>query len=198
MRLLILNCVFAALAAVMVAQPSVAEIVYTPTNLSIPVGGSSDIDLNRDGSTDFTLRSKLIQAYCQWGDEYVWSLSVIPATGSGVVVTPGHVWSDYASALRIGVPVGSHQTFYQSSSVMAEIYWGMCGSGTAGQWLNQHDRYLGFQFQGSDDAIHYGWAMVSTAAYVDGNGHLQAATILSGFAYETVAGREIQAGQISE
>jgi hypothetical protein len=198
MRLLILNCVLGALVAVTVAQPSLAEIVYTQTNVSITVGGSSDIDLNRDGIADFTVKSKLIQAYCQLGDEYVWSLSVIPATWSGVVVAPGNTWSDYASALRIGALIGSHQSFYPSSSIMAEVYWGTCSSGSAGQWLNQHGRYLGFQFQGTDNVIHYGWAMVSNAVYLDGKGHLQTATVLSGYAYETIAGQEIQAGQMSE
>ena len=47
-----------------IALPAEAEIVYTPANISIPVGSSYNIDLNQDGVTDFTIRSSLLQDYC--------------------------------------------------------------------------------------------------------------------------------------
>lgn len=37
--------------------PAVAEIVYTPVQVSIPANGYYSLDLNHDGITDFTLRS---------------------------------------------------------------------------------------------------------------------------------------------
>ena len=42
-----------------------AEVVYTPVNVSIGVGDSYNIDLNHDGVVDFTLRSHLLEDYCQ-------------------------------------------------------------------------------------------------------------------------------------
>src|SRR5580698_11431007 len=79
-----------------------AEVVYTRVNVSIPVGGTYNIDLDQDGITDFTLRSALLQDYCQFGDGYVWSLTVTPADGSAAITTKG---SSNASALLNGMPI---------------------------------------------------------------------------------------------
>ena len=103
--------------------------------------------------------------------------------------------ASYASALLNGVPVNSAQSFYPSASTMAEIYWGPCSTGTFGEWLNLPARYLGLQFQDAANQSHYGWAEVSTTAYIDQDGHLHAATMLFGFAYETVPNQEILTGQ---
>ena len=54
--------------------PVAAQIVYTPVNVSIPVGGSYYLDVNHDGITDFTIRSQILQDECQFGDGYVWNL----------------------------------------------------------------------------------------------------------------------------
>lgn len=175
-----------------------AEIVYNSVNVSIPVGAYYNIDLNGDSVTDFSLSSKLLQGYCQAGDEYVWNLTVTPSNGNAVVVEAGHTGSNYASALLIGVVVNSGESFYPSASVMAELYWGKCGTGTLAEWLNLPARYLGFQFQDAANKTHYGWAELSTVAYVDQQGHLQASTILSGFAYETISGQAITTGQTTD
>lgn len=194
MRLLaICLCLFAALVV-----PARAEILYTPVNISIPVSGVYNIDLNRDGVTDFILRSKLLQGYCQFGDEYIWSFTVTAANDNAVVSAPGQLGSSFASALHQGVAVDSGQSFFPNFSLMAELYWGSCGTGAMGEWLNLPDRYLGLQMLGADGAVHYGWAKLSTVAFVDHHGHLQTSTILSGFAYETVAGQGIVTGQLSD
>lgn len=174
--------------------PTNAQIVYTQANVSIPVGGSYNLDLNGDGVADFTLKSKLLQGYCQWGDEYVWSLTLIPAGGNDVVTAKDQAGSDYASALQYGVPVNASQNFYPNASVMAELNWGACGIGMLGEWLNLPNRYLGLQFHASDGTIHYAWVKLSTAAYVDQNEHLHASTLLTGFAYQATPGEGITAG----
>jgi len=181
-----------------IASAAHAKVVYTQVNTVIPVGGYYNIVLIPNGVTDFTLHSKLVQGYCQWGDEYDWTLTVTPADGNAVMIDTGHVGSDYASALLSGVVVDSSQSFYSGESVMAGLYWGACGTGTLGEWLNLPARYLGLQFQGPDGETHYGWAEVSAVAYVDQNGHLQTNTVLFGFAYETVPSQEILSGQISD
>jgi hypothetical protein len=174
-------------------QRAEAQIVYTQVNVSIPVNSSYSLDLNGDGVVDFTLRSKLIQGYCQSGDEYVWSLSVDPAGGNDVVIAGDQAGSDYASALAYGVLVNNSQTFYPNESVLAELTWGSCGIATTGQWLNSPTRYLGLQFVAAD-GTHYAWAKLSTVAYVDQDGHLHATTLLSGFAYQSTAGAGILTG----
>ncbi len=174
--------------------PAEAQINYTQVNVSIPVGGSYSVDLDGDGVIDFTLRSKLIQGYCQSGDEYVWSLSVIPADGNEVETASNQAGADYASALLYGAVVNAGQNFFPDQTILGELYWGTCGIGTMGEWLNLPNRYLGLQFRASDGSIHYAWLKVSTVAYIDQNEHLQATTLLSGFAYQTNAGLGIAAG----
>lgn len=175
--------------------PAAAEIVYTPVNVPIGVGGYYYIDLNHDGVADFVLRSQLIQDYCQSGDGYIWTLSVTPVHGNAVAIASGF----YAAALPFGAPVGPNQVYSPTTAVMSELVWGACGQAMLGEWLNLPNRYLGLQFQSSSvNEICYGWAEVSEVAYIDQNGHLQTSVILLGFAYETVPHRVIAAGQTSE
>lgn len=178
--------------------PASAEVVYHSGVVSIPVNGYYNLDLNQDGITDFTLRSALLQDYCQFGDGYVWSLTVAPATGSAVETAAGRIGNNVAAGLAQGVPVNSGQSFYPGTSIMAELAWGSCGVGTLGQWLNVSNRYLGLKFLGPDNQIYYGWANVSAVAYVDAYGHLQTNVTLAGFAYETVPGQQILTGQTSD
>lgn len=181
------------------AISSIADVVYTPVKASIPVDGSGfSLDLNADGVTDFTLTSKLLQAYCQLGDEYLWTLTVTPANGNAITSRAGQVSSDYASALTDGVAVNSSQSFYPAPSTMAELFWGGCGTGAGGEWLNTTNRYLGFRFRTPDNSLHYGWARLSSVASVDRHGNFQASTVLSGFAYETIPDQQILTGQTSD
>jgi hypothetical protein len=174
-----------------------AEVVYTRVNVSIPVGGTYNIDVEQDGFTDFTLRSSLLQDYCQFGDGYVWILTVTPANGGGVVTDSGNITSSDAAALQRGVTVNVGQSFYAGTAVMAGLDWGFCGTGALGEWLNSPNRYLGLQVKDAANNVHYGWAKVSTTAFVDQYGTLHASTVLSGFAYETTPNQGILAGQIS-
>jgi hypothetical protein len=196
-KVILLAMLMTATLGVGLATRAAAEVVYTQVNVSIPVNGSYNIVLNPNGVADFTLSSRFLQGYCQSGDEFVWSLTVESSSGNAVVNLSAQIGSDYASALLNGVPISSSQSFNPSASVMAELYWGNCGIGALGQWLNLPDRYLGLEFQDAAGNTHYGWAKVSTVAYVDQNGHLQASTVLSGFAYQTVTGQGILTGQTS-
>lgn len=174
--------------------PANAQIIYTQVNVSIPVGESYDLDVNGDGVTDFTLKSKLLQGLCQWGDEYVWSLTVGSTGGNDVVTAADQAGSNYAAALPFGAMVNQSQNLNPGASVMAALSWGACGIGTSGEWLNLPNRYLGLQFQTPDGTTHYAWAKLSTAAYVDQDEHLHASTLLTGFAYQSIADKGIAAG----
>lgn len=177
-----------------------AEIVYTPVNIAIPLNTQYNMDLNGDGVTDFVLQSKVFQVLCQSGDGYSWTVSAPPAQPNNGVVGFGSALGWFDSALPTGVQVGSNQTFYQGFAAMSEFKWGNCGTVVYGQWLNVPDRYLGLKFQILRNGVyetHYGWAKVTVAGYLDQYGHLQSATFLSGFAYETVPGTAIITGQMS-
>jgi len=174
-----------------------AGVVYTQVNISIPLNSYYNVDLNGDGFLDFSLRSAFLQAYCESGDDYVWFLDVNPGSNAAVIaaITPGLA---VALALPAGVVVGPGNSFYSGTATMAELFWGACTSGSEGMWLNVPDRYLGLRFSDSQKGAHYGWAKISTAAYVDDSGHLHVSTFLSGFAYEAIAGQPILTGQISD
>lgn len=180
------------------ATPASAEIVRTQVRVALPTNGAFPIDADGNGTVDFTITSKFLQAYCVGGDAFIWSVSVQPSAGNAVVSTTQQASSTLAAALVTGVRIGSSQSFATSSSLMAELYWGRCGFGTAGEWLNLPNRYLGLKFYMADHTVHYGWAKVSTAAYVDQNGNFYSTTMISEFAYETQPGVSLMAGQTAE
>ena len=73
---------------------------------------------------------------------------------------------------------------------MAATFSGEGNTGRIGQWLNVTNRYLGLKFK-IDGKFHYGWARVS----VQLPGSFLIDTTLTGYAYETVPGKAIEAGQ---
>lgn len=173
-----------------------SEIVYTRLNVSVPIDGSFQIDLDRNGVVDFTVTSHLIQAYCQTGDEYEWNLRVTADGVNAVVANTARVGGVYASALPAGIPVNANSRFAGGQSTFAEMLWGSCGSGSLGEWLNTPDRYLGVQFRASDNTTHYGWVKLNTSAYVDGSGNLHCSTVISGIAYQTIPEEQILTGDM--
>ncbi len=58
-----------------------------------------------------------------------------------------------------------------------------------GPWYNVTDRYLGVRFQ-RNGRTHYGWARLNV-----GDGKVGNYAKLTGYAYETIAGKSIKAGQ---
>jgi hypothetical protein len=164
--------------------PAEAEIVYTPAHHKITHGGSFKIDLNHDGITDFTL----INTFSTTTSTFRSNLSIRPAAGNG-----GEGWTGdrpYASALKLGAAIGPADYFpgKQMASVNvgpAEVYY-------VGSWVNVKNRYVGLRFK-IKGKIHYGWARLS----VQVQNHTVVGT-LTGYAYETVAGKPIKAGQIKE
>jgi hypothetical protein len=99
--------------------------------------------------TDFTLKSHLLEDYCQFGDGYGWTLSLITSAGSAVMIST----DDYAAALTMGQPVDSSQNFYQGTSIMTRRFWGYCGTGILGEWLNLRDHYSHSSFEARELTI---------------------------------------------
>lgn len=61
----------------------------------------------------------------------------------------------------------------------------------SGAWQNVTNHYLGIKFQ-SSGRTHYGWARLSVTM-----GKFGPVVTLTGYAYETLAGQGITAGQTS-
>jgi hypothetical protein len=158
-----------------------AEVIYTKTHQVIQGNGMYPLDLNHDGTIDF-----VIEHVGPYASED--ALFVKPAFSNGALV------SHYlAVALNKGAPIGSKRHFrntnYSYGDLMLVAGCSDTGCGTVGDWADVNNRYLGLKFQISG-ATHYGWARLS----VQLSGHIITAT-LTGYAYESVPGQQIYAGQ---
>lgn len=166
------------------AQPSEAKIVYTKIHQVIGANGVYALDLNHDGVVDF-----LIQ---QWSNFASYPLLAKEALGNAV--QGGRMGYRSASALNPGAWIGPSQGFvksgYNGEQMAFVAYNTETGSRfSGGPWVNVTNRYLGLQFQ-IHGKTHYGWARLSVTV----KGKTVTAT-LTGYAYETVAGKRLRAGR---
>jgi len=161
------------------AEPAEAEIVYTPTHVKIAPNRTVALDLNHDGSVDFTFRNQLYiySVYARRDD-----LTIAPEGANQIL---GHA---SASALREGVTVGPAGAFSAGSKSMA---FGTDQVGSFycdGDWNKVHGRYLGLKFT-IGGQTHFGWARLSTTCQL-----YKIEAVLTGYAYETVADKAIVTG----
>jgi hypothetical protein len=185
----------AVLSALALAGRSEAKIVYTPVNVRL---GQYSLDVNNDGITDFTLQLQSSIKHDECGGWDISDfLSDVAAKGNGVVRDGG----GFAAVLGRGAEIGSSQKF-TSPQEMAyvwqeyEFYMGRpCHlyAGEQGDWLNVTNGYLGLEFQ-TKGKTHYGWARLSVQSS-DGFDDVHMQATLTGYAYETIAGKSIKAGQ---
>jgi hypothetical protein len=182
------------------SQPAEAKIVYTPANVVIPKDTNivRYIDLNHDGIWDFELH----HAFDQSSRFTLSSLNVFgPNGGSNVVMGGKQQHSPFTSAfaLKAGAKIGRGAGFSQNHSMMAfatspgsSVVWGYWAANREGF----KNRYLGLQFV-IKGKRHYGWARLTVTVQQQREGHSIAA-ILTGYAYETIPGKSIKAGQTKE
>jgi hypothetical protein len=188
-------------ATVAVATPAMAEIVYTPTRVEFDEAGSGlpayyHIDLNNDGIVDFALAS-FVGATTRLQAR---SLEVYPcycSNPNGVVGTFNSK-QNFAAVLPAGVEIGPARHFIADTVAMpmAEEHIHKNGSSVVlsttfqGKWANGgkgiHSHYLGLKFL-IDGEVHYGWARIT----------ISKASLMTGYAYETVANKPIIAGATS-
>jgi hypothetical protein len=175
------------------AKSADAEIVYTPANTMFDQG-TLPIDLLGDGNVEFTLidTATRIGTGSQFRSSRI--LGVSGSTGASVVVQ-----GKFAGALESRQVIGSSRRFKNVNSNrvrMADIGDYACGSSCSGKfgtgpWQNAQDLFLGLKFQISGET-HYGWARLTTKSSPD---KVVLEVRLSGYAYETVAGQSLKAGQ---
>jgi hypothetical protein len=180
------------------AQPSEAEVVYTPANQIIGRNGSYNIDLNHDGVTDFTVleRSGFIAVRTS---QLLW---VAPAPGNHVNCTTSFCASSftYAAALRQGSEISStgKRGWLPGRAGMAVEELFEKGSTYQGWgWANVTNGYLGLRFQINGET-HFGWARFTVKFQGGPVDKRTWEAHLTGYAYETIAGESIQAGQTSD
>jgi hypothetical protein len=169
------------------AQPAQGEIVYTPANQSIDANTHFNLDLNHDGVPDFQI----------W-NEYSFRVAIEAKLGIKPLVAANRIAgnSEYAAALPGGVTIGGNERFPQKGDgIMVWWFYSFSSTiccGSYGPWRNVKDRYLGLKFL-VDGQTHYGWARLNVSIK-DAN----ITAKLTGYAYETEAGKPIDAGQTTE
>jgi hypothetical protein len=161
-------------------QSAEAEIVYTPANRTITFNGKSILDLNNDHIADFVFNGG--------GLGNTSEVFVRPFRSSDHVLT-GNEGTYWAAVLSAGVEVGPGKGFVGHKAAMeAECD---CSGKTyyVGPWLNATDKYLGLEIT-INGQHHFGWARLTMVAY--------GKATLTGYAYETVAGKPIVTGATSD
>lgn len=172
------------------SQPLQAEVVFTPTHIRL-ANGKLPIDLNHDGTVDFTLSNKSSGGSCCF---YTRTLSVTGAfvgSSQNGVIGVGR----YANAVSPGQVIGPRQLFLFAPMIMATAFNDSNSFFfTNGPFANTTDRFLGLKFT-LNGQPHYGWARFSSVKAGFNGSTPVVVAVLTGYAYETVANRAIIAGQ---
>jgi hypothetical protein len=171
----------ASVALLAASQPAQARVVYTPVNTVVSYNNPALIDLNNDGTPDFSVG--LVS-----GEHSSFLFAQPKVTGNAIRVGNGG-----APAGFFGVPVGQGEKFATSA------YGGfMAGAGTYGNsaffdgpWAGVTNRYLGVKFSIAGQ-VHYGWVRLSVANWRHGG-----QIIVTGYAYETIANENIIEGHVA-
>jgi len=160
--------------------PGHAEIVYKDIYVYMVDKGTYSFDLNGDGITDFTLTMTLHQVGCPCSITAVET----PAQGNGAESMP----------LQAGAQIGPNETFDKAAQTIASFNY-LCDGhmSYSGPWLKGQIGYLGFSFLIFGQP-HYGWAAVEFNV-ITMFGPPKLIAVLTGYAYETVPGMPISAGQ---
>jgi hypothetical protein len=158
------------------SEPTEAKIVYTATNVVIECthlgcGTYRSFDLNHDGIPDFGIFERCIKPGCY--------LRARPAKGNDIEGRNGNT-----SALEAGAAIEGTKPFIGSTyALMRE---GTHSGHNLGYWNYAQSGYLGVKFQ-IKGKTHYGWVRLKKSSCLGAT--------LTGYAYETIPGKAIRAGQ---
>jgi hypothetical protein len=172
---------------------SEAKVVYTPAHELIGRDGSYKLDLNHDGIIDFVIFE--IARHTQLRTSQF--LSVKGRSGNEVNCASSFCGSEpYAAALTRGNQIGSNAGSHGwiNPTGMAFELSSRQGSYYGFAWANVNDRYLGLKFKINGET-HFGWARLNVKLHKGAPKDRAWEAQLTGFAYETVAGKPIQAGR---
>jgi hypothetical protein len=154
------------------AEPAEAKIVYHKVDIVIENPGHHSLALTGNHQADFNF----VNSY----DAHNFFMFAKPLRNN-------RVWGlyGYASVLNSGAPIGPNsQHFNNGNQFLVQV--STVSSGHKGNWYNITNGYLGLKFIISGK-VHYGWARLTTeSAFKD---------TLTGYAYETVPNKLINAGQ---
>ncbi len=179
-----LTAVAAGLGVAFATPGAEAKVIYIPANkiltsgtFALPAGGGS-----RSGWTFFDGFHNNSFSFD--------NLSVRPMNGAAVSVANG-----YAPALGSGASIGPNKIFQSTPTRMEKVTFLSDSSLTQayGPWANVSNRYLGLRILINGET-HYGWARFSVANSGSLTSGVHIKATFTGYAYETIANRPIQAG----
>jgi hypothetical protein len=175
----------ASLGIIALAVPAQAEVVYKPAHVMIGTGGVRIYYLDIDGDADDD-----VSFSAQTAESHNPRLNGGGVTyGKKIEVAADHY--GYARALPPGGKIGKRKPFDLGNTghLMGSV--ATQGRKHRGQWVNVKDRFLGVKFVSTlDGKEHFGWARLKVQF---GDNHSVFAT-LTGYAYETIPGKTIVAG----
>jgi hypothetical protein len=197
----------AGVTALALAQPAEAKIVYTPAHVKLS-GRPYPLDLNHDGMIDFFLLHYYPHYYsrtnsllaCHGIATYDFSTFCSsgvrnPKNAIRAVTAMSRSWG---AALRPGAKIQRDDKFQDSDRVAlggASAISILTSPNWFGPWLDGgkgvKDRYLGIRFE-INGRLHFGWARMTVTTTSN-----RFTAILTGYAYETIPGKAIIAGQTS-
>jgi hypothetical protein len=183
----------AGVSAIALAPPAHAKIIYTKTNTPILVNKPYNLDVNHDGTPDFTI-SLAANGYdvIAWVDVAVQGSQITKGFYNSVVITQPSRFG-FAADLPPNAPVGKKRAFGELVHAMAEctVVHNRSSYQTTsrGPWRNVQSRYLGLKFSIKGET-HYGWARLNVKL----NKKCNYAVTLTGYAYETIPNKLIFTG----
>jgi len=170
--------------ATVVALPSHAdaEVVFTWVNKYLDL--NYYLDLNHDGINDFRIYSYYLS---EIGKVRVYPLD----SHNAQVASTQHCsfTTRAATALPDGAVIGPKSPIEKGMKCLASIV----SSFSVGPWFKAHHKYLGLAFQ-IDGKQHFGWARLSWNQWTC----YKCVMRIEGFAYETIPGKPIIAGDIGK
>jgi hypothetical protein len=197
LNLYALGATAAGVGALALAQPAEGKIVYTPAHLKILVGKPVALDLNHDGTADFTfgiLSGHQDARHATMGPSSSFKiLFLYPPIKSNGGLGNGRL----VSALSEGAHIGGKDHFATSVNIMGGVST-LSGKGPyySGPWADDgkavDHRYVGLKFV-INGKTHYGWARFNAKLYYS-NHRAEAKALITGYAYETIANKSLRAG----
>jgi hypothetical protein len=193
----------AGVSALALTPPAEAKIVYTPAHVRLQVlSPPFPVDLNHDGKPDFYI----LHSFSHFGGEHLLAACQHPnsyhgpfcfnTNSSNVIRASVSKGRDFDAALKYGAKIQRDDHFIKSGpEVLASFccYSGTSFTGWFGPWANGgkgvKNHYLGLKFK-INGRYHFGWARLTVTTT-----SRDFIVTLTGYAYETVPGKGIIAGQ---
>lgn len=183
------------------AQPSEAEIVYTPADQTVYRHHSYGLDLNHDGIIDYILADEAngVSTFATF-QELV--LKAPPGNHVQCVTSDCISTFIYAAALEKGAQVKSaNQRGWCYGSIGPMAFEELVKRGGqvfySWSWSHTSDRYLGLWFKINGEN-HYGWARLNVSFHPGLPKDRSWVAHLTGYAYETIPDQKIKAGQMTD